>query len=567
MGRKDASLRSGKVMVTASRDKGVTRVTVDISRQSYFPADTSQPVQELSTGQALRRSAYLEPDRLSLIEVVPKEQDSLTKAQRTDRRWTYSELLHDAEQCARWLLSRFTPGEHICVWAPNVPEWVVLQYGAALAGLVLVTANPALRQDELKYVLKQSKSVGLFHLETFRGVDMKAVTDGVREDVREVVCFTHWLEAVKDAPWIDLPNVGVRDPAQIQYTSGTTGQPKGALLHHMGLVTNAGLVARRLNLDKGVLVSPMPLFHTAGSVLSSLGAITTCSTLVLPVVFEPDSVLQAVQEYSANVMFGVPTMLIALLEQSRRGSYSLTSLRVFSSGGAAVPPELIRRAREGLGCELLAVYGQTEASPIISQTSLDDSDQDRAFTAGRPLAQVEVRIVDPGSNDVVAFGKEGEIQSRGYQTMLSYFEMPGATRDAITDDGWLRTGDLGTLDERGYLTVTGRLKDMIIRGGENIYPAEVEACLLKHPDVLNAAVFGHKDSHWGEVVCAAVQFRSADIHTSSEQLRAHCRAEIAPHKTPVRWFSCNDWPLTGSGKVQKFRLREAAEADRMQLLA
>lgn len=539
---------------------------VESLRQSYFPADTSHPVQNLTTGQALRRSALQEPDRLSLVEVAPKGSASLTHAQRTDRRWTFSELLGDAEQCARWLLTRFTPGEHICVWAPNVPEWVVLQYGAALAGLVLVTANPALRLDELKYVLNQSRSVGLFHLESFRGVDMNAVADSLRADVREVVCFSHWLQVIGSAPEIDLPYVGAHDPAQIQYTSGTTGQPKGALLHHMGLVTNAGLVASRLGLDKGVLVSPMPLFHTAGSVLSSLGAVVTCSTLVLPVVFDPESVLQAVQDYSADVMFGVPTMLIALLEQARRSSYVLASLRVFSSGGAAVPPELIRRAREGLGCELLAVYGQTEASPIISQTSLEDSEHDRAFTAGRPLAQVEVRVVEPNSNEVVDFGKEGEIQSRGYQTMLGYFDLPEATRSAMTEDGWLRTGDLGTLDERGYLTVTGRLKDMIIRGGENIYPAQIEGCLLKHANVLSAAVFGNPDSHWGEIVCAAVQLRDTNTPTSSEDLRAHCRGELAPHKTPVRWYVCSDWPLTGSGKVQKFRLREMADAEKLALL-
>jgi len=541
---------------------------VDPRHGAYHAADRTQPVLACSTGDALRQAAARDPQGLALVEVVPEGWPSLVGAARTDRTWTYAELLAQAEQGAHWLLARFRPGDHLCLWAPNVPEWVVLQYAAALAGMVLVTANPALREDELRYVLRQSRAVALFHVPSFRGTDMAAMADALRGEVRLVCSLADWSRQVADAPRQGpLPAVAPRDPAQLQYTSGTTGRPKGALLHHAGLVTNASFVARRLGLDRDVLVSPMPLFHTAGSVLSVLGALATGSTLVLPLVFDPALVLDAVARWRGRVLFGVPTMLVALLDAAARRPVDLSSLKVASSGGAPVPPELARRVRDGLGCTLLAVYGQTETSPIISQTALSDSEADRTGTAGRPLWQVEVRIVDPASGRLQPCRVEGEIQARGYQTMLGYFDQPEETARTLLADGWLRTGDLGTLDERGYLRVTGRLKDMVIRGGENIYLAEVEACLMRHEAVANVAVFGLPDPHWGEVVAAAIEPRSGHPAPQAEDLRAHCRAALAPHKTPVRWFVCRQWPLTGSGKVQKFRLQELAAAGALDELA
>lgn len=525
---------------------------------SYWPADTSRPVLNLTAGDALRQAALRHPDRCALVEVVPEGLPSLTRAYRTDRRWTFAELLADSERCAHWLLSRFAPGDHICVWAPNVPEWVILQYGAALAGMVLVTANPALRAEELRYVLKQSRSVALIHVDAFRGTDMTAVAAQVAGEVREVFSLSRWGEVRGGNQTGELPKVDPRAPAQLQYTSGTTGQPKGALLHHMGLLTNASYVTARLELGDGVLISPMPLFHTAGSVMSVLGSMVSGATLVLPQFFDTEAVLAAIEREKATVLYGVPTMLIALLEHPKRGQYDLSSLRFANSGGAPVPPELLRRVQAGLGCDLLSVYGQTEASPIVCQTAQHDVPADKAETAGRPLWNVEVRIADPVSGSAVPVGVGGEVQAKGYQTMLGYYDMPDATNQAFTQDGWLRTGDLGVMDERGYLRITGRLKDMIIRGGENIYPVEVEARLLEHPEVVDAAVFGLPDSHWGEVVCAALRFRTPENTPTATELREFCKQTLAPQKAPSRYFASRAFPLTGSGKVQKFRLIQQA---------
>jgi fatty-acyl-CoA synthase/long-chain acyl-CoA synthetase len=368
--------------------------------------------------------------------------------------------------------------------------------------------------------------------------------------------FEGWLEEVQGTTEVVLPDVDPARPAQIQYTSGTTGQPKGALLRHRALVTNASYVAERAGLDGSALVSPIPLFHTAGSVMSVLGSVTTRSTLILPLLFEPSLVLDAIAKWQAQVVFGVPTMLLAVIEQVKSAPRDLSSLRATLSGGAPVPPELHKRVREVLKTRLMTVYGQTELSPIVSQTTFEDPEDKRIHTVGRPLWNVEVRVADPAGFEALPLESEGEIQVRGYQTMIEYFDQPEETRETITNDGWLRTGDLGTMDASGYLRVTGRLKDMIIRGGENLYPVEIEACLVRHPDIADAAVFGVPDPKWGEVVVAAVRIRP-DSNTTAEVLMAHCRTAMAPHKTPTRWFSCAEFPLTASGKVQKFKLREA----------
>lgn len=426
-------------------------------QQSYWPADRSLPLLEKTEGQSLQEASEKAPSTWAMIEKLPASWSSLTGAESTQRRWTYADLYQDAVACAHWLLQRFQPGQHICVWAPNVPEWVILQYGASLAGLVLVTANPALRLQELQYVLDKSHACALFHVDQFRGSDMAAVTGALARPGLAVVSFSGWLAQVRECPVTGtLPAVDPRGPAQIQYTSGTTGEPKGALLHHMGLVTNASYVAARAAQGQEVYICPMPLFHTAGSVMSVLGCVNTLSTLVLVAVFDPDLVLQAIEDEHGTRLGAVPTMLLALLEQRKAKSYDISSLQLAMSGGAPVPPALTERVRNELGCDLVTVYGQTELSPIVCQTSPEDSAQDKAHTAGRPLWNVEVRIADP-DGAVLPIGQEGEIQARGYQSMLGYFDQPEATRQTLLSDGWLRTGDLGTMDERGYCRVTGRL--------------------------------------------------------------------------------------------------------------
>lgn len=525
---------------------------------SYWAADESRPILETSIGRMLEATAKAVPDRAAIIEVVPAAMSSPVGASSTDRRWTYAELLHDARHCAGWLLKHFQTGDRICVWAPNLPEWVVLQYGAALAGVILVTANPAFKPNELEFVIAQSGAKALFHLENFRGVDTGAVARSMENLGLKRYAFEDWLEQIRKQPDPDnLPDISPDHPAQIQYTSGTTGQPKGALLHHRGLVTNASYVAIQSGFAESILLSPMPLFHTAGSVMSVLGCMTSRATLVLPVLFDPAAVLEAAERTRATVLFGVPTMLIATLEAYVEHKRDLSSLKSTLSGGALVSPEIHRRVQETFGLPIITVYGQTELSPIVSQTCAEDSADDRIHTVGKPLWNVEVRIVDPSDLQVTPIGAEGEIQVRGYQMMIEYYDAPDFTRQTITPDGWLRTGDLGTLDDRGYLRITGRLKDMIIRGGENIYPAEIESCLLRHADVADVAVFGVPDEKWGEVVAAAVRL-TGNGERSVAPLVDHCRASLAPHKTPSLWFACEQFPLTASGKIQKFRLKDAA---------
>ena len=532
-----------------------------LTGQAYWPADTSLPVLELTTGDLLREAAREAGDQIALLEVAPPGSPSLAGASRTDRSWTYDQLLAGAEQCAHWLLTTFTPGERITVWAPNVPEWVVLQYGAALAGLVVVTANPALRAAELRYVLEQSKSSGLFHAAEFRGTDMTAIAREAAAGLpglRASFCFADWPGTVgRHRGSGALPVVQPGDPAQVQYTSGTTGFPKGALLHHRGLVTNAHFMIDRARLPaRGTMVSPMPLFHTAGCAMGVLGAAHRRATLALCLLFEPGLVLTATQDLRGDMLSGVPTMLIAMLSHPGFDGFDLSGLSGVMSGGSPVPPELVHRVEQRFGADFTSVYGQTELSPVVTQSSPADTTEDKATTAGRPLPQLEVVIRDPLTGQTARVGETGEICARGYQQMLCYFDMPERTAETVDADGWLHTGDLGWFDERGYLRVTGRLKDMIIRGGENIYPAEIEQVLFTHPGVREVAVLGLADATWGEIVAAVVVPSDPQQPPQAGELHDFCRTGLAPHKTPARWFTTAGLPLTGSGKIQKFRLRE-----------
>ena len=540
-----------------------------VDKPAYWPADTSQAVLELTTGDLLRQAAADAGKQTALIEAAPPGAASLTGAGSTARRWTYAGLLDEAEHAAYWLLTQFSPGERITIWAPNIPEWVILQYAAALAGLVVVTANPALRASELRYVLEQSRSAGLFHTAGFRGTDMTAIARQAAQglpELRSVLCFADWRTTIGagQAPQTALPEVKPADPAQIQYTSGTTGFPKGALLHHRGLVTNAKFMIERTGLpERGVSVSPMPLFHTGGCAMGVLGAAHQRAAYVLCQLFDPGLVLTVVQEHRADMLAGVPTMLIALLNHPGFGDFDLGSLTRVISGGSPVLPELVRQVEEKFGVLLTEVYGQTELSPVVTQTIPADPIEIKTASAGRPLPRVEVTILDPVTRKAVPFGQPGEICARGYQAMLGYFDMPERTAETIDPDGWLHTGDLGILDENGYLQVTGRLKDMIIRGGENIYTREIEQVLFTHPGLHDVAVLGLPDPAWGEIVAAVLVPVDPGQVPAVAELRDFCRRHLAPHKTPARWFTAADLPLTGSGKIQKFRLRE--QIDRAEL--
>jgi fatty-acyl-CoA synthase len=519
---------------------------------SYFPAQADDVVLETTVGGVLRSQAQATPDAEALVEA--------DMAGELRRRWTYGELLAEAERLARALLSRYRPGERIAVWAPNIPEWVILEYAAGVAGLTLVTANPAYRPRELQYVLEQSGSVGLFIVAEHRGnpmariaAEVAASLPGLREvvDLEDAAALYAGETAARP-----LPDVSPDDPVQIQYTSGTTGFPKGVVLHHRGITNNARFSMARMGLRAGdAVLNFMPLFHTAGCGLLTLGAVQFGGRLIVARLFDPGRMLDIVEAERVEFVLGVPTMLVGLLEAQATRPRDLSSVRTAGSGGAMVPPELVRRIRAEFRCDFHVVYGQTESSCLLTITHRTDDEADLCGSVGQPVPQTEISVRDPRTNAVQPPGVVGEICARGYGVMLGYNDNPSATAAAIDAEGWLHTGDLGTLDARGYLKVTGRVKEMIIRGGENLFPAEIENVLLEHPAVAEVAVVGAPDERWGEVVVCFLRLApGAGLDRSA--MVAHCRERISPQKTPAHWIAIDDWPLTGSGKIQKFVLRD-----------
>jgi fatty-acyl-CoA synthase len=526
-----------------------------LTASHWIPDGSGPPLLEGATvGGRLREIAAEVPDRIALVEGLP------TPAR---RQWTYSELLADAERCARWLLQHFRPGEHVAVWAHNLPEWVIAEYGAALAGLTLVTVNPSLQPEEVKYILGQSQSVGVLLVPEVRGNPLTAHMEAIRPDLPELrgVYRLDQLDELTDgAPDVPLPAINVDAPAQIQYTSGTTGFPKGVMLRHSAIVNNARLWVDRIEIPDGAgMLVPMPLFHTGGCVMGVLGALDRRAKLVLMPMFDPGVFLELVERERPWYAGGVPTMMIAAIEHHDASRRDLSSLNSIVAGGSQVPEALVRRVEDMLGVDFTIIYGQTECSPVLTNTFPTDTVGDKGATVGKPLPHTEIRIVDPDTSETVPIGSSGELWARGYFMMLGYFDMPEATAKAVTSDGWIRTGDLAVMDERGYCRIVGRCKDMIIRGGENLFPAEIEQILYRHPAVAEAAVVGLPDDHWGEVVGAFIRPHDPAAAPSVAELRSHLRDHLSPQKTPTKWYAVDGFPLTGSGKVQKFAIREAWE--------
>ena len=533
--------------------RGEYAVTEIQLSESYWPVDGTEPVLDTTCGGVLRAAAERAADAVALIAGVPDPAGR--------RRISYAELLSEAERAARALLGRFAPGERVAVWAPNSPQWIVLQFGAALAGMTLVTVNPLYRAAELRHVLGQSRAAGVFLVPAVRGVSTVDILDEVGAELPALrasvlLTDTEWAEfCASGSPTESLPQVDPGDPAQIQYTSGTTGFPKGAIIHHRGFTNNARYVAAQLQLAAAeVLVNPMPLFHTAGCGSCTLGPIQAQATQVLMPFFDPALLLELNESERGAVFAGVPTMLLAALDHPDFPRRDLASTRLAFSGGTLVPPQLVRRVRQTLGIPFAIVYAQTEASPVITGTRITDSPDDQAETVGRPLPQTEVKIVDPATGQTTPPGRIGEICTRGYHVMTGYFDHPEATAEAIDPDGWLHTGDLGSMDQRGYCRIEGRLKEMTIRGGENIYPREIEMVLLDHPAVADAADAGIPDQRWGEQVAAFIRPAPGPAPDEAD-LTAFCRQRLASFKVPRFWQMLDTLPMTPSGKVQKFALR------------
>jgi fatty-acyl-CoA synthase len=518
---------------------------------SYWPADQSEPFLEISIGDALRNAAERWENDVALVEGV-------TGTGR--RRWTYGELFAQSRKVASALLSCFLPGEHVAVWASNRPEWVHIELGAALAGITLVTVNPAYLASELAYVLKQSRAVGILVEPEYRSRNLLDVVNEVKAGVphlREVISLGQWSDFVGNASESTvLPSVGPAHIAQIQYTSGTTGFPKGALLTHGGLANNGRIYARVIGARRGdVWINPMPMFHTAGCGLVTLGALQTGGTHVLPPTFDPSLLLELIQSERATLMLAVPTMLVRILDHADLGSFDLSSWRLATLGGAPVSSELVRRIENTLDIKVGIGFGQTEASPYITHTREDESRPGWELTVGRPMPQIEVKVINPQTGETVPIGVTGEILTRSSCVTRGYFDNEEATRQALTSDGWLRSGDLGSMASDGYLSIQGRMKEMIIRGGENVYPREIEEVLLRHPAVAGACVVGLPDAEWGETIAAFIRLRSGAIETESD-LATFCRAHLASYKAPRVWRFVDEFPQTASGKVQKYILRE-----------
>jgi fatty-acyl-CoA synthase len=524
---------------------------------SYWPAEVSDDVLNLSLGDLLRQTAATVPDRIGLVDAV---EDVAAR-----RSWTYAEFLTDAERAARALLARFEPGDRVAIWAPNSANWVILQQAISLAGMVLVPANPAYRARELEYILRQSGAVGLLHADSYRSFDMTTIVDELRPklaNLKETISISAWTAFLDTGdPSRELPVVAPLDPLQIQYTSGTTGFPKGALLHHKGLINAAKRVAERAGMpDGGVNINAMPMYHIGGGAVTSFGTLAYRGTFVILPGFDPALMLEAFETYRGTHTLVVPTMLIALLEHPDREKRDLSSIQTIMSGASAVSATLIRRTVKTLGCGTTILFGQTEMHGVISQTRLTDSPEDQAETVGQPLPDLEVKVADPVTGEPLPVGEQGEICCRGYQNMIEYDQMPDATRETIDSDNWLHMGDLGCMDERGFVKITGRLKDMIIRGGINIYPREIEELLQTHPAVAEVAVVGVPDEKWGEQLAAVIRLNPVDERPSVDELRAFCRAQMSAHKTPAYWSLVEAMPVTPTGKVQKFVLRDRLSA-------
>jgi fatty-acyl-CoA synthase len=527
----------------------------------------SLPIHEVTQAGLLARLAAEYPDREALV------------CPQFGVRMTFAELDAAALRIARGLVALgLEPGERIAIWSDNRPEWIPLQFAAARAGCVLVTANTALARDEIAYLLRHSRSAmivaaaGMTGREFHDAIEYLGKYDGVLPHLRHTVTLEP-DEAWRGMTFAELEARGeevdpevvfereraiaVDDPVNIQYTSGTTGFPKGVVLTNRNLVENAFAISRRLGVreDDRLLVQ-VPLFHCFGCVVAVLGAYTHGNTLVTLRRFDPAASLETVEAERCSLIYGVPTMFLAMLEHASFGAHDLSSLRAGIMGGAMCPEPLMRRVIDEMGCEgMLVAYGLTEASPGITSSRPSDPIEVRCGTVGTALDGVEVRIVDPETGAEVETGVEGELQSRGPNIMQGYFDQPEATAEAIIEGGWLRTGDLATRDEHGRFRIVGRLTDLIIRGGENVYPAEVEDALRAHPTVQDAIVFGIPSERFGEDVAAAV-IPAAGVRIDVAELLLSLRYRLAPFKRPVQVAVVKSFPQTASGKVQRFRLAE-----------
>ena len=527
-----------------------------VSGLSYSQGVSLTPLLGETIGANLRRIAAQHPDTDAVIDIA------------SGARFTYAQFDAAVDRLAGALIAAgLAKGERVGVWSPNNAEWVLLQYATARAGIVLVNINPAYRSHELSYALAQSGCRWLFTVEQFKGSDYRAMIDSVREalpDLERLIFLAtpDWDRLLTSSADVDLAareaSLSFDDPINIQYTSGTTGFPKGATLTHHNILNNGFFIGEGCRYTAADRVCiPVPFYHCFGMVLGNLACTTHAATIVIPAPsFDPAASLRAVETEKCTSLYGVPTMFIAELALPDFASYDLSTLRTGIMAGSPCPVEVMRRCMDEMHMtEVTICYGMTETSPVSAQTATDDPVEKKVGTVGRVHPHVEVKIVDPDTGLLVPRGEPGEMCTRGYSVMLGYWDEPAKTSAAIDAAGWMHTGDLATLDSDGYLNIVGRIKDMIIRGGENVYPREIEEFLYTHPDIVDVQVIGVPDVRYGEEIMAWVQLRDGACLDASA-LRDFCRDKIAHYKIPRYVHVVESFPMTITGKIQKFVMRE-----------
>ncbi|MFD9302076.1 AMP-binding protein [Streptomyces sp. NPDC060048] len=529
---------------------------------SYASGACGVPLLGDTIGDNLDRTVRRFPRRDALVEVA------------TGRRWTYAEFAADVDALALGLLGLgIVKGDRVGIWAPNRAEWTLVQYATAKIGAILVTVNPAYRSHELEYVLCQSGIRLLVAADRFKTSDYAAMI----EEVRPRCAALEFVALLEGTLWNSLLERGRQgnpaelaraqaalspdQPVNIQYTSGTTGFPKGATLSHHNILNNAYFVGESCGyteLDRVCI--PVPFYHCFGMVMGNLACTSHGAAMVIPApAFEPGATLAAVQAESCTSLYGVPTMFIAELARPDFASYDLSSLRTGIMAGSPCPVEVMKEVIDRMGMREVSIcYGMTETSPVSTQTRADDSLERRVSTVGRVGPHLEVKVVDPASGRTVPRGEPGELCTRGYSVMLGYWDQPERTAEAVDAARWMHTGDLAVMDGEGYLSITGRIKDMVIRGGENLYPREIEEFLHGHPDVMDVQVIGVPDPKYGEELMAWVRMREGAEPLTAEAVRAYCDGRLAHFKIPRHVHVVEEFPMTVTGKIRKIEMREMA---------
>jgi len=528
--------------------------------KSYDAGPAEPPILEETIGENFERIAATNPGVEALVEVV------------RSRRWTYGELNAEVDLIARGLMSLGVErGERVGIWSPNCAEWTIVQYATAKIGAILVNINPAYRTHELAYVLNQSGVRTLIAATAFKTSDYRRMVAEVRPEcpgLKDVLFLDTdgWDSLRNRAELVSEHDFRVRsaaldntDPINIQYTSGTTGFPKGATLSHRNILNNGFFVTEVLNLGpRDRLCIPVPFYHCFGMVLGNLGCTTHAATMVIPASgFDPGLTLAAIDREACTGVYGVPSMFIAMLNHPDFASTDLSSLRTGIMAGSVCPVELMKRCVAEMNMTEIAIaYGMTETSPVSCQTLIDDDLERRTASIGRAHPHVEIKIVDPGTGDIVERGRPGEFCTRGYLVMLGYWRDEQKTRQVIDADGWMRTGDLAVMRDDGYCNIVGRLDDMVIRGGENVYPREIEEFLYTHPDIDEAQVIGVPDEKYGEEICAWIRMKPGQPPLDADAVRAFATGKLAHYKIPRYIHVVDEFPMTVTGKIRKVDMRE-----------